>query len=148
MAIWQYHFFLIPGKEAIDLKSATEGDDFDDSIFWEGKNCSVEFFAPLTDLLPRNKSWSNEIELFGKEDETCVELFIERGKVVSSTCRIDFRFDFEFFLSKLTEFCLENDIVLIDEGINLLPLDIPIIVLTIENSPQYKKYVKLSDDTT
>lgn len=149
MAIWQYTFQVLP-KESVECLSShyhfeKNEDGFDDELYWKLNPISKIFFHSIQEILPRNKSWSNEIELFGNQDSNCFEvLFDNNDKVLSVSFRIDFRSSYEKVLSQIIEFCLLNGIVILDEDLNVVPLNYEQVQNIIDDSPQARRYNELS----
>jgi len=143
MAIWQYTFLILPNKAYTDL--SVEGDlgtpkDFDAKTLWMYDRFSPNQFNFLSQLLPINKSWSKSIILFGKEDTNCVEISVEDSFVIDVSLRIDFTTDYTHLLTDIVEFCIIKGFIMVDEQLNVVPLQVLEIVTLIEHSPQRKKF--------
>lgn len=151
MALWQYTFQVLP-KESIEvlspdhyLKKGVSG--FDDEPYWKLNPVNKIAFYSIQEILPKTKSWSNEIELYGNQDSNCFEvLFDNKGEVLSASFRIDFRSSYEKILSQIIEFCLLNGLVILDEGLNIVPLNHEQVQSVVRNSPQVKRYKGLSEE--
>ena len=78
MAIWQVCFRLI-----------CIGNYNDDLL----QKCVLkeESISMLSEELPCEKSWSDDIRLFGKTDSTCVEIFYDNEAIDDILVRIDIR---------------------------------------------------------
>ena len=81
MAIWQFDFYIIP------IENQTIEKDMEKIISWE----SVDVPDCQIDFLENRKSWSDSIMQYGAEDETCIKLFSDNGKIVNILCRLDLR---------------------------------------------------------
>ncbi len=154
MAIWQYTFLVLP-KDSVEALSSDyrfekREDWFDDELYWRLNRINKDFFQAVQKILPKNKSWSNQIYLYGNQESNCFELLCDNeGDVLSVSFRIDFRSNYERVLSQIIEFCSLNGLVILDEGLNLVPCNYEQLQSIIERSPQVKKYNELgagSDD--
>lgn len=147
MALWQVGFFVIP-KESLDLGipiKLSEEDSFDDSLFWEYLNLNPSFFDSIGAILPKKKSWSRNIILYGEENSNRFEVFFESEIIVSVSFRINFTSNYEDILRQLIEFFLYNNLIILDEKINIIPLNFEGVKGIIENSPQVIKYRTVSN---
>lgn len=149
MALWQYTFQVLP-KESVEVLPSNhhfEKDEsgFDDEPYWKLNPINKNFFHSVQEILPKNKSWSNEIELYGNQESNCFEILFDcKGEVLSASFRIDFRSSYEKILSQIIEFCLLNGLVILNEDLNVVPLNSEQVQNIIENSPQVKRYNELS----
>ncbi len=148
MALWQYTFYVLP-KESVEVLSPDyhfkkDEDGFDDAPYWKLNPVHKDFFYSLNKILPTNKSWSNEIDLYGNQESNCFEILFKNKNTVSVSFRIDFTSKYESVLAKIIEYCLQRGLIIIDEDLMIVPLNIETIKAIIENSPQIKKYNKLS----
>lgn len=142
MAVWQYGFLVIP-KEGLsnDLFNQQLGEEyFDDSPFWKGLDYTIDAFRGIEKVLPKRKSWSNNVVLFGHEESSCIEVLLEAGFVVSVSFRIDFSSSYQALLDEVNEFFILKGFLLIDESRMVVPLNIIKIKRVIETSSQYQKY--------
>ena len=149
MALWQYMFHVLP-KEAVqntstDFNFINDEEGFDDAPFWENLQIECSFFENISKILPRGKSWSEMRILYGNQESNCFEVLFENNMVVSVSFRIDFTSKYELILNELIEFFILNGLIILDENLNILPLNIEIIEGVIKNSPQFKKYDELSN---
>lgn len=148
MALWQYSFYVLPKEGLITLEETFKFDKrdelFDDALFWREHHIKPTFFDKVGDIIIKNKSWSEDIELYGAEESNCFEVLSENGVVVSVSFRIDFTSDYENILSRLIEFFIFNSLVIADENLNILPLNFEAVKSVIESSPQVVKYNILS----
>lgn len=116
-----------------------------DSLFWEGLNTTESFFDEIGRFLPLNRSWSKDIIMFGTEKSNRVELFLEKGMVVSVEARIDFTSEYELVLNQLIEFCILKCLTILGESLNELPLNFLSINSLIQSAPQVLKYNELAE---
>jgi hypothetical protein len=147
MAIWQYTFHVLL-KEKVEefpkylIENREEG--FDDSIFWEGMALNRDVFYPINALLPKGTSWCANIDLYGHQKSTLLEVLHKGDMVESVSFRIDYTTNYEAILRQLIEFFTINGFVIVDEDINVLPMNFEIIKSVVDNSRQVKTYNWLS----
>lgn len=114
MAIWQFAFHIIPYEKGIKFSSADKkAQDIEEIMCWHGytiKDCSVK---ELSKALSHNKSWSDDIKLFGTMEETCVELFYEDAILQDISIRLDLRSLTLDLLESVTNFAKSNDAVIL-----------------------------------
>ena len=114
---------------------------FEDEDYWKVKPFSRDFFSSLKVLLPKQQSWSSDIDLYGTQDSNCLEVFFENESIYSIRLRIDFLSDYKLLLKEVVEFFIQNNLIIIDETRNILELDVDYLMDNIHQSEQYKKYV-------
>jgi len=140
MALWQYTFFIVPNTDLLNLSVGANLNNnleyFDFKEFWIYKPFKPDYFDSFEKLLPKNKSWSKNIILFGKEDTNCIEVLIEHGIVINLTIRIDYTTEYKCLLAELIEFCILKGFVILDEELNIVSLRLLDLVALIENSEQ------------
>ena len=149
MAIWQYTFYILP-KVGIDILAPNrqfknEG-GFDDEYFWKLNPINRVFFEAINMILPKNKSWSDKIDLYGNQESNCLEILIENEDVISASFRIDFTSDYEPILNGILEFLIHNGLIIIDESLEEVLLNFETVKEVIHNSPQFKRYKELLRD--
>ena len=130
MAIWQYTFFIIPNNNvSLDNFSPIIDEEglFNDNLYWTNKETHISFFEEIGNIIPKNKSWSQQIVLFGKENTNCIEVYNENEYVTSVSFRVDFRTDYSSILKQIVSFLRKKDLLLIDEELKVVPLDFEII---------------------
>lgn len=139
MALWQIRFFILPNKH-INV-SRFDKNDFDDGIFWEKVNFKKDFFVIFSNILNLNKSWSNDIDLYGQQDGNCIEIYKDKNdKVQSVSFRIDFRSDYIKILDYIINFCTSCDFCIISNDLIKIPLNSKKFVEYINNTQNIKKY--------
>ena len=145
MAIWQYTFEMIPQKKMLNLNftSKISRREYDKLNIWLGEDRPEIFFNFITQNLPYHKNWNENIRQYGSEDSTCIKLYFEKGFVTEVTIRFDYRTDYLLVLKQIIKFCLLNDLCLIDENLNIVPINLVNIISIIENSQQYKTFYQL-----
>lgn len=148
MALWQYTFEIVPKKNVLKQGVPIKIDEkyYNETNFWNNEYES-NFFKEFDKILPRGKSWSKNIILFGKEDSNVLEVVLEDKKdkkVIEVILRIDFRTNYAHLLNEILQFCLSNGFILLDEDLNIMSFDSSKIINIIENSPQYNKLKEIS----
>ncbi|MCL2860924.1 MAG: hypothetical protein FWE22_00715 [Firmicutes bacterium] len=141
MAVWQFAFYLIK-KENVNL--------FDESKPWgEGKNEELlawhineikqESIQKIAEILPIEKSWSNDIKQYGKIDETCIEISLDDMAKYCIRVRLDMRSLSRELLRKIICFIQSNnaDIVYCFEN-KCYQADEETLLRLIKNSNAYK----------
>lgn len=83
MALWQFDFYIIPRKKEV-IK-----DKLSDESILSWKLCNIS--SVNIDFLEKQKSWTEDIIQYGKEDETCIKFLYEEGLVEEIYCRLDLR---------------------------------------------------------
>lgn len=149
MAIWQYTFHVLPKKSVEVLSSdyhfTKSEDGFDDERYWNLDSYNKVFFHFVEEILPKKKSWSDEIDWYGDQESNCFEvLFDRKGNVLSVSFRVDFRSNYENVLRQIIEFFSLKGLVLLDEALNIVPHNYEQAQNVIEASPQGKIYHELS----
>ena len=149
MALWQYTFQILPKKSFTVLKSDIQLFDktnlFDDEPYWKYEPVSKNYFEGVGHLLMKGKSWSKEINLFGSEKSNCLEILfdIQTFNVKSVSLRIDLTSEFELVLRGIIDFCIYKELIILDEELQMVPLNYESISYIINNSLQFKRYNEL-----
>ena len=74
MAIWQCKFFILPKSDTYDPQY-NDIKLFEDDKYWKKAKIKKEVFSEISRLLKPEKSWSNEIDLYGSENGNRLEVF-------------------------------------------------------------------------
>jgi hypothetical protein len=146
MALWQISFFILP-KAVLNNKVNFKINEecFDDAVFWIQERISPELFKPINKFLPQTKSWRDTLMMFGDENSNRLEVsFNEINIVEAVSFRIDFTSDYEKILRKLIDFFILNGLIILDNKLNILPLNFETLKEMIENSKQVNIYDILS----
>jgi hypothetical protein len=147
MAIWQYTVELIPKRALPDLGAFgfITLDDYDNLDYWKNFDLQLEYFDLLTSGLKRSKSWSDEIVLFGDNDSTCIQIFLDLDKISGIDVQIDIRTNYSSILNAVIEFCQMKDFVILD-NLELLNLNETTLTQHIKKSAQLDSYNKLFNE--
>ena len=142
MAIWQYNFLVLP-KDSIsanDLKLGIDDDGYYDDVYWLKKPTPVLFFTDINKIMPKGKSWCDNLLVFGNLESNCFEVYSKNGFIQSASFRTNFTTDYEPILSQIVEFCILKGLIIVDEKLNITSLNLKTIKSVITNAPQVKKY--------
>ena len=151
MALWQYTFQLLTKESFESLGKGFEaflnGDLFDDKTYWQFKPINKSYFEGIERILEKGRSWSNEIDLYGNQESNCFEIIFDgqTNIITSVSFRIDFTSDYETVLNSIIEFCILKGLIILDEKLQIVPLNYESARSVIENAPQVKIYNKLSE---
>lgn len=55
-----------------------DNNDFDNSFFWNYAQLNKRFFYPVNEILPRGKSWFENIDLYGHQKSNRFEVLHEK----------------------------------------------------------------------
>lgn len=89
MAAWQFDLHFIP--KGLSLPEVDSEGTFDDSFWWAQQQPRCSLDRLFGEILPPTPSWSSDLTQFGKEDETCIQVWRGNGEVSSIKARIDLR---------------------------------------------------------
>ncbi|MFN8337538.1 MAG: hypothetical protein U0T36_00805 [Saprospiraceae bacterium] len=151
MALWQYTFQILPKRSFSvlkdDIQIFDENNLFDDEPYWKFEPINKNYFEGLERLLMKGKSWSKEIYLFGSEESNCLEVLfdLQTDNVKSVSLRIDFTSEFETVLRGVIDFCIYNELIILDEKLQIVPLNYESVSHIINNSSQFKRYNELQE---
>lgn len=103
LAIWQFQFFIVKETKK-RLRDVSE----EIILSWNETKLDSESVLKLSKTLKKEKSWSEDALQFGKADETCLEIFFEKGNIVEINCRIDVRKITSKTLNAISDFINKN----------------------------------------
>jgi hypothetical protein len=144
MAIWQHQMHLLPREEVVsylEKSTSMSYEALNEIDWWKYGRFILMDFEPFESILPRNKSWSDNLALFGEDDSTCIEILFMESKVSEISIRIDLRKDNDFFLEKLCEFAKVNNCVFLDENLFIINSDIFSIKQSISRDNKYERFL-------
>lgn len=129
MALWQYTLTIVPKNVLLAIyrelpaKIDTDAQGFLKSPEWDIGPFESKVLPLLGSYFSKGTSWSKEIAIWGKNDETCVSILNGEQNLIELTARLDLR-----ALSPLTLELLENlsrvlDAVAIGENGTIFHLD-------------------------
>lgn len=141
MAIWQCEFFVLPKNDTYDLQYS-DIKLFEDDKYWKKAKIKKEIFSEISRLLKPEKSWSNEIDLYGSENGNRLQVLFDANNIIESvTFRIDFGSEYEAVLRGIISLCEKNGFCIIDGNLNNLKLSFNTIKETI-NKSQNKEFLQ------
>jgi len=150
MALWQYHFQLLPNKGFRTLSTGLslprdEDGFFDEEPYWKSHSITSQFFEPVAAFLDKGKPWAKDMLLFGCSDGDCLEVYSRNGTVFSASFRLKINQDYSHTLMSIIDFCSTRSLALVDEHLTVLPYDFATISQIIENSSQRRKYDEFAE---
>jgi len=86
---------------------------------------------------------SNDLLIFGNLESNCFEIYSENNLVQSVSFRINFTINYETILNQIVGFCILKGLMILDESLNIVPLNVEIVKSVILNAPQVKRYNQL-----
>ncbi len=147
MSVYQNEYFIVPKKgeyllfEGLNLKSFLEDDFFEEDLFWAGQNIELTRLDPyLLKNFGEDESWSEDLKIYGNNDGNCIKVIVEDGAIVSITFRVNFTTDYSKFIIDVIGFCKENEFLVVDSELDVLPLDYQAILNNILSSNAFKNY--------
>lgn len=149
MALWQYKFRIIPspsrmfGSEDNSDKPLGER-SVDEETLWNQARISVDVFDSIKTVLPKADSWNDTHLIYGDLETTCLELGNKNGVIEYASVRVDFRTDFMEVLKALIPVLESNELTLLDENFDLVPLDTAHIRDIVLSAPKVTKYKLLA----
>ncbi|MDB5297890.1 MAG: hypothetical protein JWO31_3873 [Phycisphaerales bacterium] len=90
MALWQFDIEVIPA-ERIGGRPRIKPAEFETADRWSDRQPPGDYRERLAALLPRGRSWSEEMLLFGTRQGDRIDVGLEQGRVGSVRVRIDCR---------------------------------------------------------
>ena len=147
MAIWQCEFFILPKSDTYDLQYDRQYGSiklFEDDKYWKKAKNKKEIFSEISRLLKPEKSWSNEIDLYGNENGNRLEVLFDANNIIESvTFRIDFRSEYKAVLRGIISLCEKNGFCIIDGSLKNLKLSFSAIKETINKSKNKEFFTEL-----
>lgn len=144
MAIWQYQIFVVPEEEINSYFSediCINKNALNEIDWWKYRQLNIESFNVFITLCPLKKSWSNDIILFGDESSNCIELLMNRNKVIEISVRIDLRYNYEQFVSTLCEFAQKHNCIFLNDALKIISAREQLIKQDIIDHPIYKSFL-------
>ena len=139
MAIWQYQVKMVPRSDFEDKREIflNNIDDFYTKITgWELSKLHTDI---LNEYLNREKHWSNSAILWGEEESTNVELFLQESIVEEISFRIDLREEqVKSYLQLIIDFSKLNDTVILNINDELIEPTKKCLLDDIKKSVCYK----------
>lgn len=119
MSIWQHQIFILPKEELDSFFSNSYSltiEDFDNINWWRYRIITLkEIKYTFSKLLPKEKSWSEDLIVFGDENSNCFKVFLEEEIPIELSARIDLR-DINYeFIDLLISFAKKKDLVFLSD---------------------------------
>ena len=106
MAIWQFAFHLLP-RESVEqhfgiLPLMIKRREFDQVKWWQEPYSTLNLTGEFSKFLSKAPSWSEDIEIWGKENEDRIDVVRENGQLADLYVRVDVRkISFSFLMQVL-----------------------------------------------
>lgn len=123
MAIWQVDFYAIPKENA--------GCSVDSDEIYEWRKRRIRQIN--VDFLEKTDSWSENMELYGENDATCMEFDFKNSVLDSWFCRLDLTTLDKDLLEKIIRYIDDNDAVILYED-QIYSTDIENVLSIIKSS--------------
>lgn len=144
MAIWQYQFYMVP-EEELDSYFRNEDlisyEDLSEIEWWKYRQLDITSFDTFISLLPKKKSWSKDIIIFGDDDSSCIEILLEKNRIVEISIRVDLRLDYINFINLLCEYALNNKCMFLNYKLEILYPNLEALEKDILSYPTYKMFL-------
>lgn len=116
MALNQVSFRIFP--KSTKLKNNSYSDEL-----WNEYKTNKDIFNPIDKCLKEEKSWSEDIKLFGKDTSSCLEvMFNNEENIESIDFRVDYTIPYKLILETIIWLCESNNLVITDEDNNQIEL--------------------------
>jgi hypothetical protein len=127
MAIWQFHFSVIPKELVLKKYSCipekVEEETIEDARSWNGYSINELSVREISNALKPTKSWIDDIKQFGASDETCIELLYNNSDISEISVRLDLRNLTLEVMKEVLDFIRKNKaIILTNEGCTSEPI--------------------------
>ncbi len=110
MATYQFYIELIPTRWLRDNSIEflyTKNDTIDTYEVWELNQPTIDFESIIKKIMPRGPSWCSDINIWGDEKDSNIQVIREGSKIESIAIRIDMRRDIQPVLSNILNLALE-----------------------------------------
>ncbi len=152
MSIYQSQYFIVPRKgnyslfEGLNLNSFLEDGLFEDDLFWNGTSMDFQkISAHLQQNLDQDKSWSENLKIYGNNELNHINLFFKEDTIQSMSFRVNFTTDYSTFLNTVIELCKLNDLLIVDNDLNVLSLDYQTLIDNLSNSKTVESFKKFDE---
>jgi|GEM_PF-392810 len=109
MAVWQFTIYLIKKSKVGDYDVAMPFEKNENALNWEREKVSKDSIKAIAKVLPPEKSWSKNIEQYGKIDETCLQFSFDSRRLCSMYFRLDLRSLTKDIIDEILKFMQVND---------------------------------------
>ena len=120
MAVWQFQIELVP-KAVAEANSLCAGmvltqEQRESIVWWRDQRLPVTLSHDVEKMLPSQKAWSKDLEVFGSLDTSCVTILREGESLVEVQFRFDLRETTIELLETAVQFSRDLQCWLISEG--------------------------------
>jgi len=159
MAIWQFQTKLVPCTTAAD-NGLLHGQYLsvgqrEEIAWWSGNEIAAVELQLLREVLPAGETWTQELEVFGDLEKTCVTILSESGAVVEVNARFDLRALSVETGKAILDFARGLECLLVTDDNLVLKPDSSSLAEAIKTSPAYRFvkdpltfFSKLAESTT
>src|SRR3990167_2345883 len=117
MATYQFVIELIPRAWVDDEKNKIESlyynDFYDLSVAWKNYKLTENIEVLISQILPKGESWNKDIQMWGKEEFSDIQLRVEDGNIDSIKIRLDLRVAVEDLKMKIIDLAKQLDCCLL-----------------------------------
>lgn len=142
MAIWQFGFHYVPvntkPKRELDLRSRVTDQEREEIIDWSISQPPSESLSRLRLMLGSGKSWSENLEILGDLEATCVSIYKAQGVISEISSCVDLRSFSSEILNAMLEFAVEGNCLLLTDDNKLIRPTLSEVKAEIRNSPAYR----------
>lgn len=142
MAVWQFQLKLVPRAVAAAhglLPGGHLTDSFREEVaWWRDRSLTADALQPLYEILPPGKTWTEELEVLGDLETTCVTILRESGVIVEVHARLDLRTFSAEAGKALLDFARRLECLLLTDENKALNPDSTALAEAIKTSPAYK----------
>ena len=142
MAICQFGLHFIPSNVAT-VQGITAGSRITDTqreelIQWKTKPLHSEVFDRLRQLFTIGKSWSENLEVLGDLESTCVTILRERDRVIEAEARLDLRTVSAEIINAILDFSTAINCQLLTDDNKVINPSLPELKFEIKASAAYR----------
>jgi hypothetical protein len=142
MAIWQYEFYLLPKKRVVDLFSSVPTrltrQEYELTDWWEGHNLTSDHEVKVSQILPRQASWSDEIKSWGNEEGNRIDICFDNNTIEEILVRVDVRDISYQFIDRILSLTRDLNCLLLTEEMLILHPIKDLLINSIKNSEAAK----------
>lgn len=112
MATYQFTIELLPETWAknnnYSAKSLYDNGQYDSVIAWENQIINTEIDNIISNILPKNNSWSSDLLIWGNEENNDIQIYTStKGHIESFIVRLDLRRELDDYINKIVSLANE-----------------------------------------
>jgi hypothetical protein len=115
MAIWQCSFLLVPATER-DREPGALLERAQSGTVWADVQPNEEIQRTANEVLGRGPTWSSEVDIWGDESSTCLQMSREGNRIIEVLFRIDLRSIQKAGLTRLLDAFQRARVLLVGEN--------------------------------